>query len=63
MNLQQIKQAIADGKQVYWSNTSYKVIDGGKAGYLIKCSNGHSIGLTWADDVTLNGKEQDFFTI
>jgi hypothetical protein len=63
MNLEQIKKAIAEGKKVYWSSGLYEVIKDGNQ-YLIKCSsNGHCIGLTWADGKTLNGKESDFFTI
>lgn len=60
MTLQQIKEALADGKKVYWSNIGYEVIKD-KNQYLIKHYNGHCIGLTWADDVTLNGKEEEFF--
>ena len=63
MNLEQIKQAIADGKKVYWASALYQVIKDDKDQYFIKCSNGHCIGLTWADNKTLNGKESDFFTI
>ena len=64
MNLQQIKKAIADGKKVYWASALYEVIKDSRGEYLIKCSsNGHCIGLTWADGVTLNGKESDFFTL
>lgn len=63
MNLQQIKQAIEEGKKVYWSNTMYEVIKCPKNDYLIRCSsNNYCIGLTWADDITMNGKEEDFFT-
>lgn len=64
MNLEQIKQAIAEGKKVYWASALYQVIKDDKNQYLIKCSsNGHCIGLTWADNKNLNGKESDFFTI
>jgi hypothetical protein len=60
MTLQEIKQAIEDGENVHWSNLSYKVIKDRKGQYLIKCGT-HCIGLTWADNTTLNGKEEDFF--
>lgn len=61
MDLQEIKQAISEGKKVYWSNTSYEVIKSNDD-YLIKCNNNnHCIGLTWEDGTTLNGKESDFF--
>ena len=62
MTLQQIKTTIAEGKKVYWMNLSYEVIKDSKDQYLIKHSNGSCIGLTWADDTTLNGKEEEFFT-
>lgn len=62
MNLEQIKQAIADGKKVFWASALYEVIRDSRGEYLIKCGPSY-IGLTWADGVTLNGKESDFFTI
>lgn len=61
MNLQEIKTAIEEGKNVKWGNTSYDVIKDTKGQYLIKHAGGHCIGLTWADGVTLNGKEEEFF--
>lgn len=61
MTLQEIKQAIADGKTVHWSNGAYTVIKDSKGQYLIKHSAGSCVGLTRADDVTLNGKEEEFF--
>jgi len=62
MTLQEIKQAIADGKSVFWKDINYKVVLDAKGQYLLKSqSNNHCIGLTWADDVTLNGKEEDFY--
>ena len=62
MNLEQIKQAIADGKKVYWASLLYEVIKDNRGEYLIKCG-ASCIGLTWADNVTMNGKESEFFTI
>ena len=63
MNLEEIKQAIEQGKKVHWSNAGYEVIKDNIGQYLIKCtSNNHCIGLTWQDNVTMNGKECDFFT-
>ena len=62
MNLAEIKQAIADGKQVFWSNNAYEVIKDAVGQYLIFCHvNSSCIGLTWRDGVTMNGKEQDFY--
>lgn len=63
MNLQQIKTAIEQGKKVHWSNSLYQVIKDKKDQYLIVCTNGYCIGLTWQDGITLNGKEQDFYTV
>lgn len=66
MTLEQIKQAVAAGKTVYWSSKAYRVVKTtNRSGddYSILCTlNSSRIGLTWADDVTLNGKEEDFFT-
>jgi len=62
MTLEEIKQAIDDGKTVHWSNPSYVVVKDNLGEYLIKCtSNDHCIGLTWADGVTVNGKPDQFF--
>ncbi len=61
MTLQEIKTAIEEGKKVHWSNEAYQVIKDNKNQYLIKHMGGHCIGLTWNDNVTINGKEQDFF--
>ena len=61
MNAQEIRAAVEAGKTACWANRGYRVIDGGIAGYLIECqSNGHCIGLTWNDGVTLNGKPEEF---
>lgn len=62
MTLQEIKDAIDSGKKVCWSNDMYDVIKDKLGQYLIVCSsNQHTIGLTWADGVTMNGKEEDFY--
>ena len=62
MNLEQIKQAIARGDKVNWSNNAYEVIVDSVGQYLIHCHlNDSYIGLTWRDGVTMNGKEDDFF--
>ncbi len=62
MNLPEIKKAIADGKTVHWATTGYQVICDKIGQYLILCtSNGSCIGLTWADGITMNGKEDEFF--
>lgn len=62
MTLAEIKKAVESGKQVCWMNGSYVVIKDRKGQWFIKCNaNGHCIGLTHRDGVTLNGKESDFF--
>jgi hypothetical protein len=63
MTVQQIKDAVLQGNKVLWKSPSYEVIRDSKDQWLIACSNGHSIGLTWADGITLNGNEQDFYKI
>ena len=63
MTLNEIKSAVDARKTVLWNNAAYRVINGGIAGYLIECLlNGHCIGLTWEDGVTMNGNESDFYT-
>ena len=57
MTVQEIKQAVDNGLTVHWSTLLYTVIKDSKGQYLIK-SGSHYIGLTWADGVTLNGKER-----
>ena len=63
MNLQEIKTALKAGKKVYWSNKAYEVIQSKfTQEYLIKCHlNDNYIGLTWRDNITMNGKQKDFF--
>ncbi|MCB0448430.1 MAG: hypothetical protein KDD03_13165 [Gelidibacter sp.] len=63
MNLQQIKTAIEEGKNVYWSSGIYKVTKDKYNQYFIHCTlNNHCIGLTWQDGTTMNGKEEEFYT-
>ena len=63
MTLQEIKTSIENGHRVYWDNATYEVIKDYRGQYFIKClSNNHCIGLTWSDEVTMNGKEEDFTT-
>ena len=61
MDLKEIKQAVDAGKKVTFQ-TGYVVIKNKKDNdYYIKCiNNNHMIGLTWTDNVTMNGKESDF---
>jgi hypothetical protein len=64
MNLNEIITAVENGQTVCWSNAGYQVIKDSKGQFLIKrLDNNYSIGLTWADNVTLNGKEKDFYIL
>ncbi len=71
MKLDEIKEAVRQGKTVHWMNSLYKVvcvrqfnpekqIDPQFEQWLI-CTEGSVIGLTWTDGVTMNGKEEDFY--
>ena len=61
MTLQEIKKAVDQGLTVHWASELFQVIND-RTGYLIQCkSNGHIIGLTWADGITMNGEEHQFF--
>jgi hypothetical protein len=58
MTLKEIKAAVNAGKTVHWANSLYTVTKGkgpAKDEWFVVCShNGHTVGLTWADGVTLN---------
>lgn len=63
MTLAEIKTALAEGKRVYQHHKGYEVKRDSLGQYLITYKyNGYCIGLTWLDGVTMNGKEEDFFT-
>jgi len=62
MTLPEIKQAIGEGKKVYYQNLAYPVVKDSEGQYLIKCTlTNYCILLTWRDGITLNGKETNFF--
>ena len=62
MTLQEIKDAVVDGEMVHWQCDGYVVVCDKHGQWFITClDNGHSIGLTWQDGVTLNAKEDDFY--
>jgi hypothetical protein len=64
MTLEEIKNAVNSCKKVFYGSLAYEVVVNNKGEWLIKCtSNGYAVGLTWADDVTMNGKESDFYTL
>lgn len=61
MKLNEIKQAVLEGKKVHWANTAYRVKEFDGVFYIEHSGSGSSIGLTWRDGITLNGKESEFF--
>lgn len=63
MTLDEIKTALEAGNRVFWVHNGYEVIRDNLGHYLIQYQDGHCIGLTHQDGVTLNGKEKEFFTI
>lgn len=64
MTLQEIRQAVVEGKTVYWSNPAYVVIVDRLGQWFIRCEfNGHCIGLTWQDGKTLNEKPEEFYIL
>jgi len=72
MTLAEIKAAVQAGHTVHWQNPSYSVVLTSpgprnrltKDQWLLCCApNSHCIGLTHADGVTLNGQEQDFYSL
>ena len=61
MTLEEIKEAVNNGKTVHWATTHYTVHKYSEDCWDIVHSGGHAIGLTWLNGITLNGKEEDFF--
>jgi hypothetical protein len=64
MTLEEIKAAVEAGKTVHWSHEGYtviKAVKGDHVQWMIVHEQGHAIGLTWRDGVTMNGKPEDFF--
>ena len=63
MTLNEIKQAVNDGKTVCWKSEIYVVErNGTEDDYNIRCTqNDNCIGLTWLDGKTMNGEPEEFF--
>jgi hypothetical protein len=62
VNLEEIKASVESGQTVHWASQAYRIIKDDVGQWLIQCDiNGHCIGLTWRDGVTMNGKESQFF--
>lgn len=63
MSLAEIKAAVERGETVHWQNGLYSVIKDNIGQWLVRCSsNGHCWGLTHRDQVTVNGKPEQFYT-
>ena len=62
MTVDEIKQAVDAGQTVHWATGAYEVKKDRANGYYILCTvNQNVIGLTHRDEITLNGKEEDFY--
>jgi len=63
MTLAEILRALDEGLPVHWQNPGYVVerSAGGATCVIRSLSTGHCISLTWADGITLNGMEDEFF--
>lgn len=61
--VQEIRQAVDEGKEVFASSEFYKVIKGKNGQYLIKASNGYTVGLSGAEGTQYENKlnGSDFF--
>ena len=63
MTFDEIKQAINDGSQVYWCNSSYQVIKDSTGYRIVHIDDKNdSISLTWQDTDQLNGEEHEFYS-
>ncbi len=61
MTLQEIKDAVTEGKTVCWAQDNY-IVENWKNGLHIVCQNNkNAIGLTHKDGITMNGNEEDFY--
>lgn len=62
MTLREIKAAVESGRRVFWCNPGYEVVRDRVGQWIIKCHiNGSCCGLTWRDEYTLNGEQEDFY--
>lgn len=61
--MDEIRSAVDAGDTVHWQSEAYRVVRDSLGRYLITCqlANGSCIALTWADNKTLNGKEEEFY--
>lgn len=63
MTLKEIKHAVDSGTTVHWSHVGYSVVrDKRRQYHIVFTRTGNAIRLTHADGITLNGKEDEFYT-
>lgn len=58
MTLDEINEAISQGKTVCWINENHEVV---KPNKIKNIKNGASSPLTWGDGYLLKGNENDYF--
>ena len=59
--IQEIKDAVCAGKNVYWQHTGYKVVNN-DGRFIIHClGNDNCVGLCWQDGETSDYNPEDFF--
>ncbi len=64
MTLAEIKEAVNKNIEVYYKSSNYVITRSGDEYYIMSLGGDeHTIGLTWMDGITMNGKEEDFFTM
>lgn len=61
MTLAEIKKAVRSGKTVHWASEGYDVVYSHKEWYIVCTQNNHTIGLTWIDGITMNGRPNEFY--
>ena len=62
MKLQEIKDAVNNGKTVHWANEGYKVKRWQGDHWVVVCThNDHAVGLTRVDGITMTHNEAEFF--
>ena len=64
MTLDEIKQAVSDGRTVHWCNPAYTVKLDSIGQWLIAYEGvigSNCIGLTWSDGTTVNGRPDEFY--
>ena len=61
MTLEEIKAATLRGKTVCVGNDGYEVRNVGEQWLIVFLPNSYTIGLTWLDGKTMNGRPEEFY--